>query len=186
MCSLALAVVAWPEKVDMAALAAAPGKPAAWPMRADWIDMAFPMTGQRRASTCNLDMVPPHGEATVGVVVDMARSPAAVAFIMKGHMALDWRKTESMMAVRTGSVRLDPMVCPGRQLALSAARKEESRFRDFRLAMREGKDVEFAMVVVFLSEHKGRGRKEPRTARGEKRTGTQRDDECYKTMAIFC
>jgi hypothetical protein len=44
-------------------------------------------------------MVPPQGEVAAGVAVDMARSPAAVAFLMKGHMALDWRRTESMVAV---------------------------------------------------------------------------------------
>jgi hypothetical protein len=44
-------------------------------------------------------MAPPQGDTAVGVVVDMARSPAAVAFFMKGHMALDWRRTESMVAM---------------------------------------------------------------------------------------
>ena len=48
-----------------------------------------------------MEMVPPQGEAeTAGrVVVVIARRLAAVAFFMKGHMALDWRRTESMVVV---------------------------------------------------------------------------------------
>lgn len=110
MCSFALPVFPWAEKVDMQALEPTAGKPAAaCPTRADWIAMALPMTGQRRAKTCNLDMVPPHGETAVGAAVDMARRPAAVAFFMKGHMALDWRRTESIAAIsstRPNSIRL--------------------------------------------------------------------------------
>jgi hypothetical protein len=43
-------------------------------------------------------MVPPHGDAWGRVTaVDMARRLAADAFFMKGHMAFDWRRTESMV-----------------------------------------------------------------------------------------
>ena len=55
------------------------------------------MTGQRWAKTCSLEIVPPQGEACGRVTaVDMARKLAAEAFFMKGHIALDWRRTESM------------------------------------------------------------------------------------------
>lgn len=69
------------------------------------------MTGQRRASTCSLEMVPPQGEGATAVVAEaatagraavvMARRPAAVAFFMNGHMALDWRRAASMVMSST-------------------------------------------------------------------------------------
>lgn len=58
------------------------------------------MTGQRWASSCSFDMVPPQGEEACGagrVEVDSARRVAGEAFFKKGHMALDCRRTASMM-----------------------------------------------------------------------------------------
>lgn len=51
-------------------------------------------------------MVPPHGEDTAfaagRVEVDRARKVAGEAFFMKGHMALDCRRTASMVAASIG------------------------------------------------------------------------------------
>lgn len=65
--------------------------PAAAPYLDDCTAMALPMTGQRCAYSCSLDMVPPQGEARgLGrVAVDMARRVAGEADLRNGHMALD-------------------------------------------------------------------------------------------------
>lgn len=58
------------------------------------------MTGQRRAIVCKFDMLPPPGEAChLAVEVDSDRRVAGEVFFKKGHMALDCRRTESMIAV---------------------------------------------------------------------------------------
>lgn len=63
--------------------------PAAAPYLDDWTAMALPMTGQRCAYSCSLDMVPPNGEALGRATVDMARRVAGDADFRNGHMALD-------------------------------------------------------------------------------------------------
>lgn len=68
-----------------------------WPA-ADCTARALPMTGQRWASSWSLEMVPPQGDWGAGRVdVDRARSVAGDAFLRNGHMALDCRKTASMV-----------------------------------------------------------------------------------------
>lgn len=73
-----------------------------WPNLADWTARALPMTGQRWASSCSLEMAPPQGEEATAwgagrVEEDKARKVAGEAFFRKGHMALDCRRTASMM-----------------------------------------------------------------------------------------
>lgn len=97
VCSLAWSppALAWAERPDRQAMVAT------CPREADCTAMALPMTGQRRASICNFDMAPPHGEAVGRAAdVDMARRVAADAFFIKGHTALDWRRTESIACDR--------------------------------------------------------------------------------------
>jgi hypothetical protein len=67
-------------------------------MREDWTASALPITGHRRAKTCNFEIVPPHGEACGRVAVDRARSVAGDARFKKGQTPLDWRKTASITA----------------------------------------------------------------------------------------
>jgi hypothetical protein len=68
-----------------------------------WTAMALPMTGQRRAMVCRLDMLPPPGEEwkeRVGpLVADSALRVAGEVFFKKGHIALDWRSTVSMFRI---------------------------------------------------------------------------------------
>lgn len=67
------------------------------PTRADWIASALPMTGHRWPRSCSLEIVPPHWEAWGRVEVESARKVDGVAFFRKGHMALDWRRTVSIV-----------------------------------------------------------------------------------------
>lgn len=74
------------------------------PCWADRTAMALPMTGQRFANSCSRDMDPPPpqcGEdATWGrALVERALRVAGDDFFMKGHTALDCRRTESMANV---------------------------------------------------------------------------------------
>lgn len=57
------------------------------------------MMGQRRASTCRLDMLPAPGETWCWVaVVESERSVAGDVLERNGHMERDWRKIDSMTA----------------------------------------------------------------------------------------
>lgn len=47
---------------------------------------------------CRLVMVPPPGEGCVAV--ESERSAAGDVFFRKGHMALDWLKSDSMVGAR--------------------------------------------------------------------------------------
>lgn len=60
--------------------------------------MALPMTGQRWASSCRLDMVPPQGDALGRADVESERRVAGEADLRNGHIALDWRRMLSMTA----------------------------------------------------------------------------------------
>lgn len=60
--------------------------------------IALPMTGQRRAMVCRLDMLPPQGEEACRAEVERARSVAGEVFFKNGHMDFDWRRTASMVA----------------------------------------------------------------------------------------
>lgn len=58
------------------------------------------MTGQRRAIVCKFDMLPPPGEACQRALeVDNDRRVAGEVLFKKGHIALDCRRTASMVAV---------------------------------------------------------------------------------------
>jgi hypothetical protein len=98
-----------PVKDLMAPMAATPPRPIL-PACAVWTAMAFPMTGQRRAMVCRLDMLPPQGEAW-RADVERARSVAGDVFFKKGHMAFDWRRTASMIAVSNCAVVLRGSWC---------------------------------------------------------------------------
>jgi hypothetical protein len=53
-----------------------------------WMASALPMTGQRRAMVCRLDMLPPPGEVW-RVEVERDRRVAGEVFFKKGHMDFD-------------------------------------------------------------------------------------------------
>ena len=91
---LALPVLPWLEKPRMPDTAAGP----ATPTRDDCTASALPMTGQRWPSSWSFEMVPPHGEAWGRVEVDRARRVEGDVFFKKGHMALDCRRTASIVA----------------------------------------------------------------------------------------
>ena len=55
------------------------------------------MTGQRRAMTFKLDMLPPPGEALWEVVVDKERRVAGEVLCRNGHMLRDWRMNASIV-----------------------------------------------------------------------------------------
>jgi hypothetical protein len=75
-------------------------------------------------------MVPPQGEAmAAGEAVDMARRPAAVAFFMKGHKALDWRRTESM-AVESGTLQVEPVESSQLTFVFVTLKEESTKRRE--------------------------------------------------------
>jgi len=57
------------------------------------------MMGQRFARTWRFDMLPAPGETWwLDAVVESERSVAGDVFERNGHMVLDWRRMDSMMA----------------------------------------------------------------------------------------
>jgi hypothetical protein len=58
-------------------------------MRALWTARALLITGQRRATTCKLEIVPPPGLEPGCGVVDNVRIVADEVRLRKGHMARD-------------------------------------------------------------------------------------------------
>lgn len=98
--SLAFPEPAFPVNALMAPSAATPPSPPNLLFFAVCMARAFPMTGQRRAMVCRLDILPPPGEAwRAGVVVERERRVAGQVFFKNGQTALDWRRTASMVAV---------------------------------------------------------------------------------------
>ena len=71
------------------------------PVRALCTARALPMTGQRRASTCRFDIMPPLGDIP-RVLVDNARRVVGDVLFRKGHMpvARAWDNRASMMPSR--------------------------------------------------------------------------------------
>ena len=62
--------------------------------------MALPMTGQRRARTWRLDMVPPPGETWRVVVVERDRSVAGDVLLRNGHMERDCLRRDSIEVIQ--------------------------------------------------------------------------------------
>lgn len=147
------------------------------PTRVACTAMALPMTGQRWASSCSFERAPPQGDDDAAAAtradgaaeagsraaaedereaVDSARSVAGEAFLRKGHTALDWRRTASMVGGK--------IVCEGRCFSFERGKTNclcNNRFSDAAERTNKGKcrwGCKKKKLAIPLSRFVGKGK----------------------------